>query len=39
VISTGGASYPQTSSAGDGHIFAKNFGYKIRPTKFALASL
>lgn len=39
VISIGGVSYPQTGSAGDGHIFAKNFGYKIRPTKFALAPL
>jgi len=39
VISTGGASYPQTGSTGDGYIFAKNFGHKIRPTKFALAPL
>ena len=39
VISTGGVSYPQTGSTGDGHIFAKNFGHKIRPTKFALAPL
>jgi len=39
VISTGGASFPQTGSTGDGYTFAKNFGHKIRPTKFALAPL
>ena len=39
VISTGGVTYPQTGSTGDGHVFAKNFGHKIRPTKFALAPL
>ena len=39
VVSTGGLSYPQTGSTGDGYIFAKNFGHKIRPTKFALAPL
>ena len=39
VISTGGVSFPQTGSTGAGHIFAKNFGHKIRSTKFALAPL
>ena len=39
VVSTGGLTYPQTGSTGDGYIFAKNFGHKIRPTKFALAPL
>ena len=39
IIATGGLTYPQTGSTGDGFIFAKNFGHKIRPTKFALAPL
>ena len=39
VISTGGISYPQTGSTGDGYIFAKKLGHKIRSTKFALAPL
>ena len=39
VVSTGGLSFPQTGSTGDGYIFAKKFGHKIRPTKFALAPL
>jgi len=39
VVSTGGLSYPQTGSTGDGYIFAKHFGHKIRSTKFALSPL
>jgi len=39
VISTGGVTFPQTGSTGDGHIFAKKFNHKIRSTKFALAPL
>ncbi|MCM8786380.1 MAG: NAD(P)/FAD-dependent oxidoreductase [Candidatus Omnitrophica bacterium] len=29
VISTGGKSFPETGSEGDGFVFAKKFGYKI----------
>lgn len=39
VIATGGVSYPQTGSTGDGHIWAKALGHKIIPTKPALTSL
>ncbi len=29
IITTGGVTYPQTGSTGDGHVFAKNFGHTI----------
>lgn len=37
IIATGGASYPQTGSTGDGYVFAKDLGHKIVPIKPALA--
>lgn len=39
IVATGGLSYPQTGSTGDGHIWAKALGHKIVPTKPALTSL
>ena len=36
VLSTGEPTYPQTCSTGDEFILEKNFGHKIRPTKFAI---
>jgi len=39
VIATGGLSYPQTGSTGEGHVWAKALGHKIIPTKPALTSL
>ena len=32
IIATGGLSYPNTGSTGDGYKFAKNFGHKITKT-------
>lgn len=32
IIATGGLSYPNTGSTGDGYKFAKNFGHKISKT-------
>ncbi len=29
IITTGGVTYPQTGSTGDGHVFAKNFDHTI----------
>lgn len=37
IIATGGKSYPQTGSAGDGYIFAESLGHKIEKTKPALS--
>lgn len=39
IITTGGKSYPETGSTGDGYLFAKNLGHKILPLKPALAPL
>ncbi|MFC1711756.1 NAD(P)/FAD-dependent oxidoreductase [Patescibacteria group bacterium] len=39
IIATGGKSYPQTGSSGDGYRFAKDLGHKIISPKPALASL
>ena len=39
VIATGGLSYPNTGSTGDGYVWAKDLGHKIMPTKPALTSL
>ncbi len=36
IIASGGKSYPQTGSAGDGYIFAENLGHKIEKTQPAL---
>lgn len=32
IIATGGLSYPNTGSSGDGYKFAKNFGHKVTKT-------
>jgi len=37
IIATGGKSYPNTGSTGDGYIFAKELGHKIVDTAPALA--
>lgn len=39
IIATGGMSYPQTGSTGDGYEFAKSFGHTINPLRPALAPL
>lgn len=39
VIATGGMSYPQTGSTGDGYIFAKEFGHKIEKLKPSLCQI
>ncbi|SCG83356.1 hypothetical protein DW1_1786 [Proteiniborus sp. DW1] len=36
IIATGGKSYQQTGSTGDGYVFAKNFGHSITDLKPAL---
>lgn len=39
VLATGGKSYPQTGSTGDGYRLAKNLGHQIIPLKPALTGL
>lgn len=39
VIATGGATYQQLGTTGDGYTFAKQLGHKITPTKPALTPL
>ena len=39
VIATGGMSWPQTGSSGDGYDFAKAFGHKIVPPNAGLVPL
>lgn len=39
VIATGGASYPQTGSTGDGYRFARNLGHTVTPLKPSLVPL
>ena len=39
VIATGGTTYQQIGTTGDGHTFAKALGHKITPTKPALTPL
>ncbi|KAJ52511.1 hypothetical protein BD780_001828 [Clostridium tetanomorphum] len=39
IIATGGASYPQTGSTGDGYKFAQNLGHSIVDLKPALVPL
>jgi predicted Rossmann fold flavoprotein len=39
LIATGGSSWSQTGSVGDGYIFAQVLGHTIRPVRPALASI
>ena len=39
IIATGGLSYPQTGSTGDGLVFARNLGHSIIPPRPALCGL
>ncbi len=39
LITTGGKSFPNTGSSGDGYSFAKSFGHSITPPKPSLASI
>ncbi|MDP4108776.1 MAG: NAD(P)/FAD-dependent oxidoreductase [Bacillota bacterium] len=39
VIATGGLSYPQTGSTGDGYVFAKALGHSVTPLKASLVPL
>jgi len=39
IIATGGKSYPETGSTGDGYRFAEVLGHKIIPPKPALVGL
>ncbi len=39
ILATGGVSYPQTGSTGDGYRFAKNLGHTIIPPKPSLVPL
>ena len=39
ILATGGKSYPQTGSTGDGYRLAKDLGHRIIPLKPALAGL
>ncbi len=39
IIATGGLSYPQTGSTGDGYRFSKNFGHTVTPLRGALVPL
>ena len=39
LISTGGLSYPQTGSSGDGFIFAKSLGHSVIPARPALVPI
>lgn len=39
AIATGGASYPETGSTGDGYRIAKKLGHKIAPLKPALCGI
>ena len=39
VIATGGATYPQTGSTGDGYGFAETFGHRVHPAHPALSPL
>lgn len=39
ILATGGKSYPETGSTGEGYQFAKSFGHRILPLKPALAPL
>jgi len=39
IIATGGKSYPETGSTGDGYQFAKSLGHRISPLKPAMVPL
>ena len=39
ILATGGASYPQTGSTGDGYRMAKNLGHTIQPIRPSLVPL
>ncbi|MDR2772053.1 MAG: NAD(P)/FAD-dependent oxidoreductase [Elusimicrobiota bacterium] len=39
IIATGGISYPNTGSTGDGYIFAQSFGHTIKPPTPALVPI
>ena len=39
IVATGGASYPQTGSTGDGYVFARGFGHRTIKPHPALAPL
>lgn len=39
IIASGGKSYPQTGSTGDGYAFAESFGHTISPLKPSLVPL
>ncbi|MPM10381.1 hypothetical protein SDC9_56712 [bioreactor metagenome] len=39
VIATGGVSYPQTGSTGDGYTFAETLGHKVEPPLASLVAL
>ena len=39
IVATGGASYPQTGSEGDGYRFARQTGHKVTPLYPALVPL
>ena len=39
IIASGGKSYPQTGSTGDGYVFARSFGHKIFEPRAALTGL
>ncbi len=39
ILATGGASYPQTGSTGDGYALARGFGHTISPIQPALVPL
>jgi predicted Rossmann fold flavoprotein len=39
IITTGGVTWPQTGSTGDGYNFAKTFGHKIAQLRAALTTL
>ena len=39
IIATGGMSYPDTGSTGDGYSFASKFGHKVTPLKPSLVPL
>ena len=39
IIATGGVSYPQTGSTGDGYAFAKSFGHAVKEPKASLVPL
>ncbi len=39
ILATGGSSYPQTGSSGDGYTWAKNFGHKVKTPEPGLVPL